>query len=275
MTSCGKQQLASTNNSPGESRYYAYNPEDTVGNDLYWQLLRIDSARADHIADHPTSNIMENDPMQINHDTLFAKADVEWREFLKLCSKKEYAQATHLYLDHESDFILAMPTSTLKFNFDYYIIGVLLLDHLSKEAALDKYIEILEFDKLQTECVVTFSTMEGGTGYIPPQYAFQIETLCQMYLLQGEREKAESLIEPYREATYLLSDDTPQNEFYITDFKFQIYRNFGDWDKSKEAFVEFRDFLIHHAKETGTDHDKEIIEMNQLIKKMEQPINFI
>ena len=122
LVGCGQQQAASIKDDANTLQYYAYNPDDTIGNGLYWNLLRIDSLRVEYLMDHP----MDNAPEGV--DSTFSSAGSVWREFLKLCSKNNYEQAVRWYLDHEGDFIVAMPSTTIKFYLDYYVIETLLWD---------------------------------------------------------------------------------------------------------------------------------------------------
>lgn len=197
LVGCGQQQVAS-------------DKDDTIGNGLYWNLLRIDSIRVEYLMDHP----MDNAPEGV--DSTFSSAGSVWREFLKLCSKNNYEQAVHWYLDHEGDFIVAMPTTTIKFYLDYYVIETLLLDYLPKEEALGKLIEIFELDKTMTETVVAIG--QTHDGYIPPHYALLYRALGETYMYAGLKDKAIEQIEPFRNALYLLSDDEVFNEMEINRF---------------------------------------------------------
>ena len=210
LVGCGQQQVAS-------------DKDDTIGNGLYWNLLRIDSLRVEYLMDHP----MDNAPKDA--DSAFVSAGLIWKEFLKLCSKNNYEQAVRWYLDHEGDFIVAMPTTTIKFYLDYYVIETLLLDYLPKEEALGKLIEIFELDKTMAETVVAIG--QTHDGYIPPHYALLYRTLGETYMYAGLKDKAIEQIEPFRNALYLLSDDESFNEAEINRFKDTIYNSFGITEK--------------------------------------------
>ena len=197
LVGCGQQQVAS-------------DKDDTIGNGLYWNLLRIDSLRVEYLMDHPRDNAPKD------ADSAFASAGLIWKEFLKLCSENDYAQATRWYLNHEDDFIVAMPTTTIKFYLDYYVIETLLLDYLPKEEALGKLIEIFELDKTMTETVVAIG--QNHYGYIPPHYALLYRALGETYMYAGLKDKAIEQIEPFRNALYLLSDDEVFNEMEINRF---------------------------------------------------------
>ena len=215
---CGQQQVASTKDDANTLLYYAYNPDDTIGNGLYWNLLRIDSLRVEYLMDHPRDNAPEG------ADSAFASAGLVWREFLKFCSKKDYEQATRWYLDHEGDFLVAMPSTTIKFYLDHYVMEVLLFDNLPKEEALGKLIKIYELDKTITETVVAIG--QNHYGYIPPHFALLYRTLGETYMYAGLKDKAIEQIEPYRNAIYLLSDDEVFNETEINRLESAIYTAF-------------------------------------------------
>jgi hypothetical protein len=217
---CGQQQVASTKDDANTLLYYAYTPDDTIGNGLYWNLLRIDSLRVEYLMDHPRDNAPEG------ADSAFASAGLIWKEFLKLCSKNDYEQATRWYLDHEGDFLVAMPTTTMKFYLDYYVIETILMDHLPKEEALAKLIEIYELDKTITETVVAIG--QNHSGYIPPHYALLYRTLGETYMYAGLKDKAIEQIEPFRKALYLLSDDEAFNEMEINRLETLISSAFGN-----------------------------------------------
>jgi hypothetical protein len=87
--------------------------------------------------------------------------------------------------------------------------------------------------------------------------------------MQEEWGKAEELIEPYRNAIYLLSDDTLTIEFDITGFKLNLYGAMGDRSKIKEIFIGHREFLVQYAKDNHQDLDEQIEKMDALIKNAE------
>jgi hypothetical protein len=218
LMGCGQQQVISTKDDANPLQYYAYNPDDTIGNGLYWNLLRIDSLRVEYLMDHSRDNAPKE------ADSAFASAGLIWKEFLKLCSKNDYEQATRWYLDHENDYLVAMPSTTIKFYLDHYVIEALLFDNLPKEEALGKLIEIYELDKTITETVVAIG--QNHYGYIPPHYALLYRTLGETYMYAGLKDKAIEQIEPYRNAIYLLSDDEVFNETEINRLESAIYTAF-------------------------------------------------
>lgn len=214
LVGCGQQQVAKANDEANSLQYYTYNSDDTVGNGLYWNLLRIDSLRLEYLMEHPKDNAPEGS------DSAFASAGLVWREFLKLCSKNEYEQATRWYLNHEGDFMVAMPSTTIKFYLDYYVIEALLLDNLPKEEVLGKLIEIYELDKIMTETVVLIG--QNSNGYVPPHYAILYYALVETYIKAGLKDKAIEQIEPFRKALYLFSDDEVFNETEVNRLKTAI-----------------------------------------------------
>ena len=175
-----------------------------------------------------------------------------------------------MYIKEETDIGIALATSTNKFALDYYVVGKLLFAQLDEEKATEIFAKFLEFDKFMTESVILLG--QSKSGYVPPQYAFQLDILCRAYLILGKKEKAEALIEPYRNAVYLLSDDALQNEDMIAKFKSDIYEEFGDLDGEIETAVGYRDFLKKYAKDTDRNLDEEISKFDSLIKKMENEL---
>ena len=263
-----------------ETMYYAYNPEDTIGNEPYWHMLRIDSARVEFRLDHPVSEMpminldstegAEKTPEQLQHDNsiVVSETEAKWFELMRLCSQRQYEDALNLYIKEQTNIGIALATSTNKFELDYFVIGPLLINQLDYEEAAEIIVKFLEYDKFLTESVILFG--ESQQGYVPPQYAFQLEVLSKVYLMQDEWEKAEALIAPYRNAVYLLSDDTLTNEFSVMDFKLNLYGDMDDKAKIKEAFVGFRDFLVQYANDTHQDLDEQIEKLDALIKKVEE-----
>jgi tetratricopeptide (TPR) repeat protein len=260
-------------------KYYAYNPVDTIGNYPFLEMLRIDSARVEYLMDHPISQLSsidldslngkEKTPEQRLHDDIkvHAEAEAKWHEMLRLCSQRQYEELLSMYIKEETNIGIALATSTNKFELDYLVIGLLLFDQLEEEEAAEIFVKFLEYDKFLTESVVLFG--ESQLGYVPPQYAFQLEILCRIYLIMEDREKAEALIEPYRKAIYLLSDDVPWNESMIAKFKSNIYEEFGDLDGVIETAIGYRDFLIQYAKDNDEDYDDLIREIDSLVRKWE------
>lgn len=277
---CAQKPMMNEGESLSLPKYYAYNPKDTVGNYPFLEMLRIDSARVEYLMERPyglpPSDIMDEigldgDSMGYKEgdESIFDTAQAKWYELMRLCSQKQYEELLNMYTKDETDIGIALATSTNKFELDYFVIGKLLFEQQDGEEAVEKFSKFLEYDKLLTESVVAFSTAEGGSGYVPPQYAFQLEILCRTYLIMEDREKAEALIEPYRKAVYLLSDDVLWNENMIAKFKTNIYEEFGDLDKIIETAAGYRDFLIQYAKDTDQNFDEEIQLMDSLIKKAE------
>lgn len=283
LSSCGQRLVETTSHDPNEPMYYAYNPEDTIGNVPYWQLLRIDSARVEYRMDHPIDQVSsinlgesedeEKTPEQRQQDDrlVLSEAEAKWFELMQLCSQKQYEDLLSMYIKEETDIGIALATSTNKFELDYFVIGPLLFDQLDEEEAAEIMVKFLEFDKFLTESVILFG--ESQLGYVPPQYAFQIEILSKVYLMLDEWEKAEELIEPYRKAVCLLSDDTLVNEMAITDFKFNMYKNLDDNTKLIETLQDHRGFLIKYANDTQQDLDEQIGKLDALIEKMKSENN--
>lgn len=283
LSSCGQKLGETTSHDPNEPMYYGYNPEDTMRNEPFWQMLRIDSARAEYRMAHPIdqlssinlsgSEVEEKAPEQRQQDDslVLSEAETKWFELMRLCSQKQYEELLSMYIKEETDIGIALATSTNKFELDYFVIGPLLFDQLGEEEAAEIMVKFLEFDKFLAESVILFG--ESQLGYVPPQYAFQIEILRDMYLIQDEWGKAEELIEPYRKAVYLLSDDTIANEMAITDFKFNTYKNLDDNTKLIETFQDYRGFLIKYANDTQQDLDGQIEKLDALIEKMKSENN--
>ena len=259
LASCSQPQTPTS--PPNDLGYFDYNPDDTIGNSLFFNLLSIDSSRAEYDAE---KKVDEYDSTVVE---TYEQAKAIWFELLDLCSKQRFEEATQHYISHEGDFYIALGGSTDKFELDYYVGGILLLGNLPNEEALERYAKILEFDKFLTESVIMFG--EDQSGYVPPHYAFLLETLNNLYILQNNKEKAESLIEPYMKAVYLLEDDSLRNEFDIVRFKGNIYVSLEDWGKAKEAYVEFRDFIIRHSQKTGQDFCIQIGAMDSLIMDLD------
>ncbi|MBR5631499.1 MAG: hypothetical protein IKW82_07635 [Bacteroidales bacterium] len=280
LAACGPRPTARCNRNLDEPMYYAYNPEDTVGNEPYWLLLRIDSARVDFRLDHPVSEMAtinldstegeEKTPEQLQYEqsVLVAETEAKWFELMRLCSQRLYEDALSFYIKEETDIGIALATSTNKFDLDYFVIGPLLFEQLDEEEAAEIMVKFLEYDKFLTESVVLLG--ESQLGYVPPQYAFQLEILSKVYLKLDEWEKAEALIEPYRKAVYLLSDDTLMNEYDITGVKLNIYADMDDGVRIKEALVEYRAFLVQYAKDTHQDMNERIEKLDDLINSVEE-----
>ena len=204
LSSCGQRLVETTSHDPNEPMYYAYNPEDTIGNEPFWQMLRIDSVRVEFRLAHPIdqlssinlsgSEVEEKAPEQRQQDDslVLSEAETKWFELMRLCSQKQYEELLSMYIKEETDIGIALATSTNKFELDYFVIGPLLFDQLGEEEAAEIMVKFLEFDKFLTESVILFG--ESQLGYVPPQYAFQIEILSKVYLMLDEWEKAEELI---------------------------------------------------------------------------------
>ena len=273
LVGCGERPTPKENNSKSkgnEPKYYAYNPKDTIGNKPYQQMLGIDSVRAEYLFGE-SMEPLSIEGMDVSNDSIeqvYADAETAWYKMLEMCSKKQYEDMLSYYNKNEVTICLGLGTSSNKFDLDYFVLGRLLLDQFDSMEATEQLAKWLELDKLLADAVVENNLSEGGSGYIPPQYAFQIEKLCQAYTILEEKEKAEDLIEPYGRAVYLLSDDIYINEGSIAQLKFDIYDSFGETAKALEAVVGYRDFLIQYAKDTRQNFDDEIESLEELIKEL-------
>lgn len=285
LVGCTQRPMLNEGGSSSLLKYYVYNPDDTIENYLFLEMLRIDSARVEYLVERPYGllplEIMEElvegqDSVDLQKiykegdEIIFNTVVAKWHEMMRLCSQKQYEELLSMYIKEETDIGIALANSTNKFALDYYVIGKLLFAQLDEEKATEIFAKFLEFDKFMTESVILLG--QSKSGYVPPQYAFQLDILCRAYLILGKKEKAEALIEPYRNAVYLLSDDALQNEDMIAKFKSDIYEEFGDLDGEIETAVGYRDFLKKYAKDTDRNLDEEISKFDSLIKKMENEL---
>jgi len=281
LVGCTQRPMLNEGGSSSLPKYYVYNPDDTIENYPFLEMLRIDSARVEYLVERPyglpTSEMKEEfDSMsslmgnKVSDERVFDTVEAKWYELMRLCSQKQYEELLSMYIKEETDIGIALATSTNKFELDYFVIGKLLFEQLDEEKATEIFAKFLEFDKFMTESVILLG--QSKSGYVPPQYAFQLDILCRAYLILGKKEKAEALIEPYRNAVYLLSDDALQNEDMIAKFKSDIYEEFGDLDGEIETAVGYRDFLKKYAKDTDRNLDEEISKFDSLIKKMENEL---
>ena len=201
---------------------------------------------------------------------VYAEAETEWYEMMGLVSQGQFDVAMEHYIPRDAEIGIALCTSTKKFDLDYYVVGMLLYVVFDEYDAVEQLVKLFEYDKLITESVLAISMAEDGSGYVPPHYAFLLDRLCNLYLYQDEWEKAEALMEPYREATYLLSDDTLSNEQDILDLKLRLYSNQYDMKGAKTALFEYKDFLVRHAAKTGEDLSDEIEKVDETIRRIEE-----
>ena len=278
LAACGPRPAARYNHNLGEPMYYAYDPEDTVGNEAYWLLLRIDSARVNFRLDHPVSEMAtikldstegeEKTPEQLQYEqsVLVAETEVKWFELMRLCSQRLYEDALSFYIKEETEIGIALATSTNKFDLDYFVIGSLLFEQLDEEEAAEIMVKFLEYDKFLTESVILLG--ESQLGYVPPHYAALIYFLGKMYMAAGQKDKAEEQIVPFRKAMYLLYDDEWENESRIAEFKVNIYSDFGDLEKMRDAIIEHRNFVVQYGKDNDQDYREQIEQMDALIEKM-------
>ena len=217
LVSCVDNESAN-NNEKYKPQYYSYNPDDTIDNGLYWNALRIDSAIVEFHQNNPrlTDSLNEFWGDDLRLDSVYASANEIWHEFLDICAKKNYAEALEYYNVYEHDIAVAIPHSTLKFNFDNFVMWDIVFDNLPEGEAIAKMISIFEFDKVITESVILFSTAEGGSGYIPVHYPYLLDDLYDLYQRQGNTAKTEEII---------------------------------------ETLFEHRDFVIDYATKKGVDYD--------------------
>ena len=281
LTGCVQRPAATNSHDSNEPLYYAYDPEDTIGNEPYWHMLRIDSARVEILSDPrmamtPSTRIkklvgdsvvfVDNDG---NDTSAYDAAKAKWHELMHLCSRMQYEDVLSMYGKEETKISLALASSTNKYYLDYYVIGRLLFDRLEEDEATERFVKFLEYDMWLTELEVWGSTAEGGSGYIPPHYSDLIGTLGAMYMDLGDESKAEELIEPFRNAVYLLSDDVWTNEQQIAVYKISIYHSVEDYPKLKAALEDYRAFVIDYSKTSGENHEDVVGRLDVLIKDLE------
>ena len=251
-------------------KYYSYNPHDTIGNEPYWQMLRIDSARVNYLLERPLGMVSAEDIDKITDEDIisFSKAEASWFEMMKLCSKRRYEDALSLYIKEESNVGTALATTTNKFDLDFSVVGVLLNELLDEEEAAEILVKFLEYDKIQAEGVVAYGMADSG-GYIPPHYPLLIKTLGAEYLNLGDESKAEDLIEPLRDAVYMLSDNVWDNEQEIAIYKIAIYHSSEDDPKLKAALEDYRTFVIGYSEKSDENHEELVGRLDYLIKELE------
>lgn len=272
-----------------ELGYYVYNPADTVENEPFLYLLYIDSSRVAYIQDRPmgmvptvrfeesdedsTDTVFVSDYSAREEDVqVFDDAESKWYNFMDLCSKKQYEEAIELYIKEQPIIGIALATSTLQFDLDFYVTGSLLFDNLDREEAAVIFIKFIEFDKLKTESVIAFSTAEGGSGYIPPHYAYLLKTLIKTHIILEDWESAEALVEPYCNATYLVNEDAPMpyKERTILDLKLDLYAAQHDIERAIEACKDYRDCLSYYALSTGENVTALIEDIDEMIEFLEE-----
>ena len=281
LAGCGPRSMDVNNDNLVEPMYFVYNPQDTIGNEPYWHMLRIDSARVEILSDPrmammPSARIkklvgdsvvfVDNDG---NDTSAYGAAKAKWHELMHLCSRMQYEDVLNLYSKEEDQICLALASSTNKYYLDYYVIGRLLFDRLEEDEATERFVKFLENDMWLTELEVWGSTAEGGSGYIPPHYSDLIGTLGAMYMNLGDESKAEELIEPFRNAVYLLSDDVWTNEQLIAVYKMSTYHSAEDYPKLKTALEDYRAFVIDYSKTSGENHEDIVERLGVLIKDLE------
>lgn len=271
-----------------EQGYYIYNPADTIENEPFLYLLYIDSSRVAYIQERPmgmvptvkfeesedsTSTVFVSDFSAKEEDVqVFDDAEAKWFKLMDLCSKKQYEDALELYTKEQPIIGIALATSTLQFDLDFYVTGPMLFDILDREEAAEQFIDFLNFDKLKTESVISFSTAEGGSGYIPPHYAYLLKTLIKTHIILEDWKSAEALVEPYRNATYLVNEDAPMpyNERTILDLKLDLYAAQHDIERAIEACKDYRDCLSYYALSTGENVTGLIEDINEMIEFLEE-----
>lgn len=265
LASC-VQRPAMDENGP---KYYVYDPQDTIDNELYWQMLRIDSMRTEYLMEKPmglvTPETLEN--LKDGDDQMFDKAEAIWHKMMVLCSKKQYEEALNLYIDKNTEIDIALANTTHKFELDYYVVGPMLFGHYDHDKAAERMIEYLEYDKFITEKVIQLG--ESQSGYVPPHYAAIFYVLGRMYVEVGNEEKAEEQAEPFRKALYMLDDDEWDNEYRVADYKITIYSMLDEWDKVTEAIREHKEFIIQYGKKHYRNVEEELMELDELIKALE------
>ena len=202
LVSCSDKQSSTRQTAQKSSEYYCYNPDDTIGNPYFFNLLKIDSARiyykhsldvVDSIMDRPAADKREDDSMYI-------ETSKTWYKILDLAATNKWKESLQLYCDNHIPMYIALIKSDALFNADYQVFALQTYDYYPESEANQINLRLFEEDYL-----ITASTMVYNENYYPEHIVNLTWVLSSLYAEEGNRDKSLKYLELYKLSTQIKS----------------------------------------------------------------------
>ena len=247
LVGCTGKQSSTHQTVQNPSQYYRYNPDDTIDNPYFFNLLKIDSARiyykhsldvVDSIMDRPADDKREDDSMYI-------ETSKTWYKILDLAAKKKWEESLQLYRDNHIPMYIALIKSDALFNADYQAFSSVMYDYYTESEANQINIQLFEEDYL-----ITAGTMAYNTNYYPEHIVDLTWILSSLYAEEGIRDKALKYLELSK--LYLMDFEDPF--FARRDYTMQamnIYSILGESENVLQSLYDFRNYVIQTIEDEG------------------------
>ena len=216
------------------SQYYCYNPDDTIDNPYFFNLLKIDSARIyyKHSLD-VVDSIM---------DSTYIETSKTWYKILDLAAKKKWKESLKLYCDNHIPMYIALIKSDALYNADYQVFTLLTQVYYPESEANRINIQLFEEDYL-----ITSSAMAYNENYYPEHIVDLTWLLSAFYAEEGNRDKAVQYLELNK--VFLEDFEDP----YIAQLEYAIeskiiYSLFGESEKALQNLYDFRNYVIENIE---------------------------
>ena len=229
------------------SEYYDYNPNDTIDNPYFFNLLKIDSARiyykhsldvVDSIIDKPADDKREDDSMYI-------ETSKTWYKILDLAAKKKWKESLQLYRDNHVPMYIALIKSDALFNADYQAFSLLTYDYYTESEANQINIKLFEEDYL-----ITAGTMAYNENYYPEHIVDLTWVLSSLYAEEGNRDKSLKYLELYKLSLMDFEDPfVAQRDYTIQAMN--IYSILGESENKLQSLYDFRNYVIQNIEDEG------------------------
>ncbi len=245
LAGCTDKQSSNHQTAQKSSEYYNYNPNDTIGNPYFFNLLKIDSARiyykhsldvVDSIMDRPAADKREDDSMYI-------ETSKTWYKILDLAAKNKWKESLQLYRDNHVPMYIALIKSDALFNADYQVFALQTYDHYPESEANQINLRLFEEDYL-----ITASTMAYNENYYPEHIVDLTWVLSSLYAEEGNRNKALKYLELYKLSLMDFEDPFIAQRDYTLE-SMNIYTLLGEPESALQSLYDFRNYVIQNIED--------------------------
>jgi len=247
LVGCSDKLSSTRQTAQNSSEYYCYNPDDTIGNPYFFNLLKIDSARiyykhsmdvVDSIMERPAADKREDDSMYI-------ETSKTWYKILDLAAKNKWKESLQLYRDNHIPMYIALIKSDALFNADYQAFSLLTYDYYPESEANQINIQLFEEDYL-----ITAGTMAYNTNYYPEHIVDLTWILSSLYAEEGNRDKSLKYLELYKLSLMNFEDPfIAQRDYTIQAMN--IYSILGESENKLQSIYNFRNYVIQNIEDEG------------------------
>lgn len=232
---------------PNLAKYYPYNPEDTIGNPGYHNLLMVDSSRAYFKGIREGQPLSEfNQKYKEYGDSLYDAEGKIWLSIMDLASKKKWEECLNLYIDHHFPLYVVLETTGVLFNADYHVFTDIMYDYYSETEAHEKCIKLLEEDFW-----LTSYTIHSDDDYLPEHYEELTRYLSFLYAKVNNRERALELADIYKDVLISLYDE-PDAEYLYLNHISEIYLILKEFDNALKNMYSLRNCVIKNFDDENT-----------------------